>query len=89
MTKRITFFIFIISASSLIAQDTHKLLRAGDRDYNNQDFAAAEESYRKSLQKDKTIKGNFNLGNSVYNQDRHEEAVEYYESAANLAKDNQ
>lgn len=79
---------FLLGAICLGAQESHKLLRAGDRNYKDQDFAAAEESYRKSLQKDKTTKGNFNLGNSIYNQDRHEESAEYYENAANLAKDN-
>jgi len=71
---------------SINAQSSHKLLRSGDKNYQSQDYASAEESYRKSLEKERSHKGKYNLGNTVYNQDRHEEAIQYYEEATSLAK---
>jgi len=74
-----------IFATAVSAQSSHKLLRSGDKNYESQDYAAAEESYRKSLEKERSHKGKYNLGNTVYNQDRHEEAIQYFEEATSLA----
>lgn len=89
MIKTISSLFLLFFASQIIAQDSHKHLRAGDKNYLSQDYAAAEESYRKSLQTDKTLKGKYNLGNTVYNQNRHEEAMQYYEEALSLAQTNE
>ena len=86
MIRILVSFSFLVLGLSLSAQSSHKLLRNGDKNYNSQDFASAEESYRKSLEKEKSHKGKYNLGNTVYNQNRHEEAIQYYEEATSLAQ---
>ena len=86
MTRLFSCLCFFIFAATISAQTSHKLLRNGDKDYQSQDYASAEESYRKSLEKERSHKGKYNLGNTVYNQNRHEEAIQYYEEATSLAK---
>jgi len=89
MIKLFSSICLLIFTLSVYGQTSHKLLRSGDKNYNSQDYASAEESYRKSLEKEKSLKGKYNLGNTVYNQDRHEEAIQYYEEATSLAKNDQ
>lgn len=86
MIRFIISFSLLFYSLSIFGQTSHKLLRSGDKNYLSQDYASAEESYRKSLEKEKSHKGKYNLGNTVYSQDRHEEAIQYYEEATSLAK---
>ena len=73
--------------SGLYAQKDHSLLRKGDKDYKSQDYGEAEEHYRKALEKKNTSKGNYNLGNAIYQQDRYDEAVRRYENAISSTSD--
>ncbi len=83
MGTRIFFMIlFLLIGQYSISQTAHRLLRQGDKSYNEQSFMEAEEAYRKALQKENTAKGNYNLGNTIYQQSRYEEAVKRYEEAA-------
>lgn len=77
-----------LSSVELISQSQHKLLRQGDKAYKKNDFSTAEEVYKKSLEIASSPKGSFNLGNTLYEQGRYEEAVEAYQSAIiNLPSD--
>lgn len=67
------------------AQPGHILLREGNKNYKSEDYTTAEENYRKSLEKEKTSRGNYNLGNSIYRQERYQDAIKYYEDAINQA----
>ncbi|MDX1940505.1 MAG: tetratricopeptide repeat protein [Saprospiraceae bacterium] len=81
--------IFIAAVfTSVNAQTAHKYLRKGDKDYKSQTYSKAEEHYRKALEKEKTAQGSYNLGNTIYQQGRYEEAINSYESAAKAASDN-
>lgn len=71
----------ILVTQSAFCQSAHKLLRQGDRAYSDEQYDAAEERYRKSIDKKFSAKGVYNLGNSIYEQDRFEEAVSHYEQA--------
>ncbi len=67
----------------LYGQSPHKNLRQGDKYYYQNNYVQAEEAYRKALQDDeKSVNANHNLGNALYNQERYEEAVKYFENAA-------
>ena len=66
----------------------HSLLRNGDTAYDSDDYQAAEEEYRKSLEENNTTKGAYNLGNSIYQQKRFDEAIRQFTNAAETAKDN-
>ena len=63
-------------------QEAHKYLRKADEEYSMQDYTTAEENYRKSLQEESTAKGKYNLGNTLYSQERFDEALKQYESVA-------
>ena len=71
---------------SLLGQADHKYLIDGDKNYKQADFLTAEEYYRKALEANSSLKGKFNLGNSLYNQGRYEEAIEQFNDAINKAK---
>lgn len=78
----IMFFVLII-ATVTYGQSNHKNLRQGDKNYYQKDYLEAEEEYRKALQKnEKSVNANHNLGNSLYNQERYDEAAKHFESAA-------
>lgn len=83
MIRISSILLFICIATFGYSQTSHKLLRTGDAAYNDGDFEKAEINYRKSLETERSLKGNFNLGNAVYRQERYEEAIQFYESAAN------
>lgn len=76
-----------VTVGKASAQSAHKHLRTADQAYEAQDYTQAEENYRKSLVKKNTTKGTYNLGNAIYQQERYDEAVKTYETAARTAQD--
>jgi Ca-activated chloride channel family protein len=68
-------------------ESAHKQLRYGDKDYQANEYSAAEEHYRRALVKKESEQGRYNLGNAIYQQERYEEAVTQYEDAAKAAED--
>lgn len=73
-------FLFLAFAR-VSAQSAHQNRRDADKKYTQGLYNEAEEAYRKSLDKDPVMKGYFNLGNSLYQQQRFEEAREQYDKA--------
>ena len=69
-----------------LAQSAHKLKRQGDVFYKKGDFQDSEEAYRKAQLDEKSVNGTFNLGNSIYLQERYDEAAKQYEDMANNSK---
>jgi Ca-activated chloride channel homolog len=74
--------------TTAFSQSAHKLLRKADGFYQNGNFKMAEENYRKSLEKQPAEKGNFNLGNSIFQQQRYDDAIMQYSDLASKSKDN-
>jgi len=72
----------LLIGNLLFAQSSHKLLRTGDKNYLQEDFASAEIAYHKSLDKSSSHKSAFNLGNALYKQEKYEEASKYFAQAA-------
>jgi len=70
------------SALTLFGQDDLKLVRKGNNQYLDKSFEDAELSYRKALDKNldrrETV---YNLGNSLYQQERYKDAVIRYEDS--------
>ncbi len=79
--KTIIAIIIILSCGFSNAQSTNELLRSGDEYYRRGDNTAAEEVYRKARMKESSLAANYNLGNSTYNLERYEEAVDHYMNA--------
>ncbi|MEZ4949366.1 MAG: tetratricopeptide repeat protein [Saprospiraceae bacterium] len=71
--------------TELSAQTKHQLLREADQFYYSDNFKSAEENYRKALESEKEADATYNLGNTIYKQNRIDEAIEKYESAASSA----
>lgn len=63
------------------AQTAHQYLREGDAAYDKANYATAEEGYRKAAAENFSYKSDYNLANTLYKQDRFEEATQYYQSA--------
>jgi Ca-activated chloride channel homolog len=80
----IALFFFIQNTQ---AQSGHKHLRQGDGAYKIKDYKKAEGHYRDAQAAERSYKGSYNLGNSVYMQQRYDEAAEMYEGVATRAAD--
>lgn len=63
-------------------QTNHELLKKADQSYIKQDFTKAEENYRKAMEKKSSEVTKYNLGNSIMEQNRPDEAATLFEDAA-------
>lgn len=77
-------FLLLISWSwKAEAQSERKLIRSGNKLYQEKKFSEAENDYKKSLDVNKkSVEGNYNLGNAYYKQGKFEEAGQQFQSAA-------
>ena len=65
------------------AQNENKYIRQGNKAYEAGDFKKAEIDYRKALDKNqKSVKGEYNLGGAIYEQQNFDEARRIYEQLA-------
>ncbi len=72
----------LASVSHVFGQSVRSLVREGNDRYKDQKFGDAEVSYRKALEKEQgLVPGHFNLGNSLYKQEKADEAIKEYENA--------
>jgi len=74
-------FVLVFLVNSVSAQSSHELLMEGDDLFKKEQYDLAEDKYRKASEEDKTGKANYNLGNTLYNQERYEEALNQYQNA--------
>jgi len=76
------------SAVSLSAQSQHRLLRKGDRQYDQEHYKEAEQFYRDAADRKygdpQTL---YNLGNSLYQQGKWEDAAVRFGQSARLTSD--
>jgi tetratricopeptide (TPR) repeat protein len=62
-------------------QQERKLIREGVKEYEKQKFSDAEISFRKALDENqKSFPADYNIGNSLYKQNKFKEAAGQYES---------
>jgi Ca-activated chloride channel family protein len=71
--------------SSLFNSSAHLRLRNGDKNYRSGEYAKAETEYRKAIDRKPSPKGQYNLGNAIYQQKRFPEAIQHYNAASKLA----
>lgn len=92
MKKRIiiTFLsLFLVPCSLVFAQREASDVRKGNKQYNKQDYSAAEISYRRALDTNKeSYAAQYNLGEALFKQDKYPEALAAYESAARMLDKN-
>lgn len=87
MLSSTALIIFLFFNHQVFAQSAHKHLRKGDAAYKNQDFKTAETEYRKADEKKASVKSGYNLGNSLYSQERYEESGKVYNETLNKTTD--
>lgn len=81
------FSLLIIPAFS---QVENKDIVEGNEKYNKNDYAGAQQSYQNALQKNaQSEAGNFNMGNSLFQQKNYEEAVNQYQKTVQTTTDPQ
>ena len=69
----------------MFAQKESQDVRTGNKFYNSEKYIEAEVEYRKGLQKNPaSFEANYNLGNSLFRQNKYKEALEQYKMAAAL-----
>jgi tetratricopeptide (TPR) repeat protein len=78
MRKGFYIVLILLVGASTYAQKGHKERIQGDRAYKDETFSDAELSYRKSLDKEWSDNGIYNLGNSLFEQKRYDEAAKKY-----------
>ena len=84
LTSTVLMFIFPYNS---IGQNKKKLIKEGNKLYNDSSYNMAEMKYRKSLEKDQNyFNAAFNLADAVYKQERYEEASSFFESLKDNAR---
>lgn len=72
-------FAFTVQAHG---QASRHQLREGNRDYNKQRYEQAEVNYRRALVRDSNdFRGQYNLANDLYRQEKYGEAASHYQQA--------
>lgn len=92
-TKTLAISLIMITISlNVLAQESNKVernsIRSGNRLYENGNYIDAEIDYRRALAADSTSSvASYNLGNSLYRQQKGEEAIAEYKKAAETNPD--
>lgn len=75
-SKHLFLLIFLLSSFLLNAQNENKLIRDGNKKFENEKFEEAEILYRRALEKNSNnYKALYNLSNALYKQSRYDEAI--------------
>ena len=83
--KKVATLLLLLLAMSASAQTDRQYIREGNRLFHRGDYANAEVSYRKALEKNpKNPQATFNLGNALMAQKKDSAAVEQFQSATRL-----
>lgn len=88
-SKYILFAFFLLLAAGASAQKEERdFIRKGNRLFNDSIFVDAEVNYRKALEVNpKSTVSMYNLGNTLSQQQKFEDAMEQYVSATSIEKD--
>lgn len=87
-TKLISLLFLFLLAIPVFAQKENSLLRKGNSQYNQGNYKEAEKDYRKALEINKeSVKGQFNLGTSIYQEKNFDESAKLYGELAGKNQD--
>lgn len=86
--KYILFAVFLLAAAGVSAQKAERdYIRKGNRLFNDSVFVDAEVNYRKALEANpKSTVSMYNLGNTLSQQQKFQDAMEQYVSASKIEK---
>lgn len=87
-TKYITFILFLLMVNATFAQKNERdYIRSGNRLYNDSLFIKAEVDYRKAIEANpRSTEALYNLGNTLIQQQKGQEAIEQYMLASKMEK---
>ncbi len=86
--KRAVALLLVLVAISASAQTDRTYIRQGNKQFRASNFADAEVSYRKALEKnDRNPQAHYNLGNSLLKQNKDSAAVAEFETASKIETD--
>jgi tetratricopeptide (TPR) repeat protein len=75
----------LIVSLTVFAQSEKKSVRQGNREFKKGEYLDSEISYRSALELNpSSIKGNFNLGDALYKQEKYEDAAKIFEDLSSL-----
>ena len=78
-------WLLTIVASPLYAQKESGKVFRGNKEYEKQDYTAAEVEYRRGIEANKeSFEAHYNLGNALFRQEKYPEAQAEFEKAASL-----
>ena len=88
-SKYTLFVVSLLTAATVSAQKAERdYIRKGNRLFNDSVFVDAEVNYRKALEVNpKSTVSMYNLGNTLSQQQKFQDAMEQYASASNIEKD--
>ena len=88
-SKYILSVVFLLATTTVSAQKAERdYIRKGNRLFNDSVFIDAEVNYRKALEiNPKSTVSMYNLGNTLSQQQKFQDAMEQYVSASNIEKD--
>lgn len=86
MHKLFILLILALASTQLFAQSDKKLIRKGNKDFENSEYQQAEKNYSKALETNPSSNNAaFNLGASRYVQENFEEAAKDFNKAASMS----
>lgn len=77
----------VLCIGTTMAQADYPWLRTGDELYKRHSFTDAETAYRKAQEEKDKPTTSFNLGNSIYHQNRLPEAIQHYQESIASTED--
>lgn len=86
MKQIIIIILILFQTPALFAQKGKSDIHKGNQLYQEQKYQDAEASYRRSLKKDQSVEGNFNLGDAFYKQKKFDDAAKQFAKIAAEAK---
>jgi Ca-activated chloride channel homolog len=88
MLRLLAAFFLVFACSTAFSQKENKLIREGNKYYEQEKYKDAEMSYRKALEiNNVSPQGQFNLGTATYQEKNYEEAAKLFGSAAQTKLD--
>ena len=89
--KRLIYILFLLSVVALTdasAQVDKREVRRGNRDFRKENYKEAELQYFRALAKDSlSFAANYNMANTLYRQENHDQALKHLERLEEVAAD--
>ncbi|MBQ2540925.1 MAG: tetratricopeptide repeat protein [Paludibacteraceae bacterium] len=79
MKRLIYTLLAVLLLSPAVAQEEYSDIRRGNREFDKENWSAAEVNYRRALQKNpNSFAATYNLGNALLRQEKYEDAAKQY-----------